>query len=168
MFGRLILWGTDHGFKVLRHPIFDLWATPFFRTRDFDWKLENLHYIQFVQMRCRFLCSLVPEIDCNYLFKEITKGNDILEEIILHYYKYYVLWRIFRSALAIPKNRDRCVSHIHLTSASENARVLYLLTYNYSTIYNTLFILSPESIFGTLETSSGSNDILFHKNTSDF
>ena len=91
MFRRLILWGTDQGFKVLRPPVFDLWATPFFRARDFDQNLENLLYcIQFVQMRCRFLCLLVPEIDCNYLFKEITKGNDILEEVILHYYKYYV------------------------------------------------------------------------------
>ena len=32
------------------------------------------------KVRCRFLCLLVPEIDCNCLFNEITKGNDILEE----------------------------------------------------------------------------------------
>ena len=80
MFRIVELWGTDQGFKVLRLSVSELWATPFIRTRDFGRKLENLHYIQFVQVRCHFICLLVSEIDCNCLFKEITNGYDILEE----------------------------------------------------------------------------------------
>ena len=95
MFRRFTLWGTDLGFKVVRPPVFELWATPFFRTRDFGRKLENLYYIQFVQVGCHFLCLLAPEIDCNYLFKEITVGNGILEEKMAP--------RGF-SGLVIPKN----------------------------------------------------------------
>ena len=90
MFRRFTLWGTDQGFKVLRPFVFELWATPFFRARNFGRKLENVHYIQFVYVRCHFLCLLVPEIDCNCLFKETTKGHDILEE------KIGMIWTIFR------------------------------------------------------------------------
>ena len=74
MFRRLTLWGTDQGFKVLRPSVFDLWATPTFRTRDFGRKMENLCYNQPIQIRCRFLCFLGQGIDCNYLFwhKSIT------------------------------------------------------------------------------------------------
>ena len=80
MIRRFALWGTDQGFKDLWPSVFELLATPFFGTRNFGRKMENLHYIEFVQMRRRFLCLLLPEIDCNYLFKVMTKGNDILEE----------------------------------------------------------------------------------------
>ena len=48
MFRRFTLWGTDHGLKVIRLSVFELWASPFFRTRDFGRKMENLHYIEFV------------------------------------------------------------------------------------------------------------------------
>ena len=30
MFRSFTLWGTNHGFKVLRPSVFELWATPFF------------------------------------------------------------------------------------------------------------------------------------------
>ena len=36
---------------------------------------ENYNYIQFVSVRCRFLCLLVPEIDYIHLYKLTTKGN---------------------------------------------------------------------------------------------
>ena len=78
MFRRFILWGTNQGFKVVRPSVFELWATPFFRSYDFGQKLENLHFSQFVYVRCRFLCLLVPEIDYIYLYKLTTKGNDVL------------------------------------------------------------------------------------------
>ena len=48
MFRRFTLWGTNQGFKVLRPSVFELWATPFFRTSDFGRKLENQQYSQFV------------------------------------------------------------------------------------------------------------------------
>ena len=47
MFRRFTLWGTDQGFKTLRPSVFELSATPFFRTHNFGRKMENLHYIEF-------------------------------------------------------------------------------------------------------------------------
>ena len=41
MFRRLTLWGTNQGFKVLRPSVFELLATPFFRTRNFGRKMEK-------------------------------------------------------------------------------------------------------------------------------
>ena len=46
MFRRFISWGTDQGLKVLRLSVFELWATPFFRTRDCGRILENIHLVQ--------------------------------------------------------------------------------------------------------------------------
>ena len=71
--------GYESRFQSLQ--TFRFWVTghALFRTHDFGRKLENLQYSQFVQVRCRFLCLLRPEIDCSYLFEEITKGNGILE-----------------------------------------------------------------------------------------
>ena len=42
-------------------------------------------------MRCRFLCLLVPEIDCIYLYKLTTKGNDILTRKNRHMEDFWVL-----------------------------------------------------------------------------
>ena len=58
MFRRFTLWGTDQVFKVLLPSVFELLATPFFRTHNFGRKLENLHYSQFVRYRFG-LCLLV-------------------------------------------------------------------------------------------------------------
>ena len=41
MFRRFTLWVTDQGFKVLRPSVFELLATPFFRTRNFGRKMEK-------------------------------------------------------------------------------------------------------------------------------
>ena len=64
---------------------------PFFGLAISAEKLRNSNFTQFTYVRCRFLCLLIPGIDCNCLFKEIIKGNDILEE------KIDMIWRIFRS-----------------------------------------------------------------------
>ena len=62
-------------------------------------------------MGCHFLYLLVPEIDCNCLFKEITKGNDILEEK-RHDLEDFQVSRYPKIVTA---------SYINFISASENA-----------------------------------------------
>ena len=64
---------------------------PFFGPAISAEKLRNSNFTQFTYVRCRFLSLLIPGIDCNCLFKEIIKGNDILKE------KIDMIWRIFRS-----------------------------------------------------------------------
>ena len=61
-------------------PFSSYWPRPFFGPAILAEKWKNLHYIEFAQIGCRFLTLLLPEIDCNYLFKVMTKGNAILEE----------------------------------------------------------------------------------------
>ena len=51
---------------------------PFFGPAISAEKLRNSNFTQFTYVRCRFLCLLIPGIDCNCLFKEIIKENDIL------------------------------------------------------------------------------------------
>ena len=72
MIRKVSLWGTDHGSKVIRPLVFEIWATPFFRSSDFDEKLENISNFHFVQVGCRFLCFLGRGIDCNYQFYHET------------------------------------------------------------------------------------------------
>ena len=118
MFRRFTLWGTNKGFNVPRLFVSELWATPFFRTCDFGRKLENLHYIQFVLVRCRFLCLLMSEIDCNYLFNDITKETTFWNKIIQHLEDFQVE--------QYPKIVTAfCINFI---SVSENAPECYIIT----------------------------------------
>ena len=136
--------GYESRFQSLQ--TFRFWVTghALFRTRDFGRKLENLQYSQFVQVRCRFLCLLRPEIDCSYLFEEITKGNGILELDKIS------IRRIFRSR----DTRKLTALHVNF-SFWKTLGIQVCILLSYILLENTLICLLDQLTYmATLKTTN--------------